>query len=1209
MSIWRTIDYQTVSRLINFNAGDPGWTYAADPDSMFGKQAEGTARLYNLLAEQRIAMLADEVGMGKTYQALGVAALVWKQNPAARILIIAPNHSVAANWCDEYDSFVKRNYRESDNIVRTAIEETPVYSPYFCSTLREIADVAKQMWCHLFIAKTSSFSYVLYTDEKEHSDKCEAARISAANIRHEIPFAFDLLILDEAHYFRNKNGGSLRVNSAEGFFGGIDNACPVADRVLLLTATPNHSGVNDIKNIVSYFDRPLSEKNSDTILQSIGVRRFRRLANKNKYQYREEVPEPASFGNDIEAELFFALYQKKLSETYKGQGGSRFMYGYLEGFESMTPPQTHATADEDANNKAIEPDNTDYHKSFDTEILQKLAAAFRKLNGKPPAHPKYNSFIDRLTAEIASGAIWQASADIADLKHLVFTRRIPSVTEITGRLNHIYDKQYLHKIEAAVSIKLADLLAIMDPGEFRRQFDIRLSEAIGNIDLGDADSPPEDHDVHEDEDSDPRRFDMSRVFDLFTVKKKEGGKDVSERTHASNFRSRFSRKDGPYALFFEPASDYKQNGYPEWKAASSEDKVDYRSKASEIRATDMGANEQYRPDTLWAVFYRQLEINANLDVGSRLVKDELDSMLPEWREAFARYLKKGILLASSGLIELYCWFIETLRTSEKAAYSSFIDIVAARLPYSHLFALLCEATKTFHKYAEKVCAATTIERLKEQSWRFLDNQNPAAAVTGATHSRERHIKAFNSPFFPNVLIATSVFQEGVNLQFFCRHVHHYGIAWTPGDNEQRVGRIDRLFSLTERRLSGANHGGSTFLQSHYPYLKGTLDETQLISFLHKKIAVEDITDRCGPVQSDKHINITCSIQDWPKLMRKPVEISNAQDPYPAGEDAFSSYVPCPNPYFRFHPVGLLNQINRSLTAICAEGDVIDSFTFYVPAQTEGKLAITRRRRIGMVDPLLKNGRRQPFYIELFFSSEFSGMSEGMVYCLRFITPFHDDNKYKALCQRLHQTWISRGFISQYPLVKLAVKSAGAFRNCMMIDLPFFFSRKENFFLDDTEIALGLKQLLLCADTIEKHTYEDKMDLHLETHGFRKFFSSTCDDPATELTKEHIHVQEEGWEQLQSCLLKEFTVDMKALKEHGKGILASLAANYELPVVCFYQNTNNWICRFSLPSVDLQVKEFDLLKKWFAFNKGRFGLNISEHLDSPMHYNLSKSFKL
>ena len=39
------------------------------------KQVEGVAGLWHILSNHRYAYLADEVGMGKTYQALGVIAL------------------------------------------------------------------------------------------------------------------------------------------------------------------------------------------------------------------------------------------------------------------------------------------------------------------------------------------------------------------------------------------------------------------------------------------------------------------------------------------------------------------------------------------------------------------------------------------------------------------------------------------------------------------------------------------------------------------------------------------------------------------------------------------------------------------------------------------------------------------------------------------------------------------------------------------------------------------------------------------------------------------------------------------------------------------------------------------------------------------------------------------------------------------------------
>jgi hypothetical protein len=52
------------------------------------------------------------------------------------------------------------------------------------------------------------------------------------------------------------------------------------------------------------------------------------------------------------------------------------------------------------------------------------------------------------------------------------------------------------------------------------------------------------------------------------------------------------------------------------------------------------------------------------------------------------------------------------------------------------------------------------------------------------------------------LITTEVLQEGEDLHTFCSRVVHYGITWTPSAMEQRTGRVDRIGSLTHRRLDG-----------------------------------------------------------------------------------------------------------------------------------------------------------------------------------------------------------------------------------------------------------------------------------------------------------------------------------------------------------------------------------------------------------------------
>ena len=72
-------------------------------------------------------------------------------------------------------------------------------------------------------------------------------------------------------------------------------------------------------------------------------------------------------------------------------------------------------------------------------------------------------------------------------------------------------------------------------------------------------------------------------------------------------------------------------------------------------------------------------------------------------------------------------------------------------------------------------------------------------VNGATRgeTRQRLMLTFNSPFFPEVLIASSVMAEGVDLHRFCRYVIHHDLDWNPSTLEQRTGRVDRIGAKVE----------------------------------------------------------------------------------------------------------------------------------------------------------------------------------------------------------------------------------------------------------------------------------------------------------------------------------------------------------------------------------------------------------------------------
>ena len=82
--------------------------------------------------------------------------------------------------------------------------------------------------------------------------------------------------------------------------------------------------------------------------------------------------------------------------------------------------------------------------------------------------------------------------------------------------------------------------------------------------------------------------------------------------------------------------------------------------------------------------------------------------------------------------------------------------------------------------------------------------------------RRRLLLAFNTPFSPEVLIASSVLAEGVDLHLNCRYIIHHDLCWNPSTLEQRTGRIDRIWAKAERVKRS--------IHIYLPYLGATQDE-------------------------------------------------------------------------------------------------------------------------------------------------------------------------------------------------------------------------------------------------------------------------------------------------------------------------------------------------------------------------------------------------
>ena len=77
------------------------------------------------------------------------------------------------------------------------------------------------------------------------------------------------------------------------------------------------------------------------------------------------------------------------------------------------------------------------------------------------------------------------------------------------------------------------------------------------------------------------------------------------------------------------------------------------------------------------------------------------------------------------------------------------------------------------------------------------------------------LAVFNSPFGPDVLVATDRLSEGVDLHRFCRYLIHHELDPSPARIIQRNGRLRRINSWAANRAANSDF---------YPALKGTRDE-------------------------------------------------------------------------------------------------------------------------------------------------------------------------------------------------------------------------------------------------------------------------------------------------------------------------------------------------------------------------------------------------
>ena len=195
--------------------------------SLFEFQKDGVKGTINKIQNYNGCILADSVGLGKTYEALAIIKYFELRN--GRALVLCPK-KLRDNWT----VYQSQNNSELNPFVR------------------------------------DRFGYTVLSHTDLSRDSGKSGDIDLANINWG---NYDLVVIDESHNFRNnkpgkkdKNGVVVRRSRYQRLMDDIIKA-GVKTKVLMLSATPVNNSLKDLRNQI-YF---ITENEDDSLRESLGI--------------------------------------------------------------------------------------------------------------------------------------------------------------------------------------------------------------------------------------------------------------------------------------------------------------------------------------------------------------------------------------------------------------------------------------------------------------------------------------------------------------------------------------------------------------------------------------------------------------------------------------------------------------------------------------------------------------------------------------------------------------------------------------------------------------------------------------------------------------------------------------------------------------------------------------------------------------------------
>ncbi|HHT57777.1 SNF2-related protein, partial [Herbinix luporum] len=228
-------------------------------NKLYKFQKDGVMGAIDKIEKYNGCIIADSVGLGKTFTALAVIKYYELRND--RVLVIVPK-KLRENWT-VYTMNDKRNIFSGDRFNYDVLNHTD-------------------------LSRTSGFS-----------GEINLATLNWSN--------YDLVVIDESHNFRNNPPVKGRVTRYERFMNDIIKA-GVKTKVLMLSATPVNNKMNDIKNQIAF----ITEGKNDAF-KSVGLDNIEIILRKAQTVFNRwsELPDPErttdTFVNMMDIDYFKLL--------------------------------------------------------------------------------------------------------------------------------------------------------------------------------------------------------------------------------------------------------------------------------------------------------------------------------------------------------------------------------------------------------------------------------------------------------------------------------------------------------------------------------------------------------------------------------------------------------------------------------------------------------------------------------------------------------------------------------------------------------------------------------------------------------------------------------------------------------------------------------------------------------------------------------------